>query len=154
MTKETTKPKVNLWDNVRVGAPSTFKSPEHMWEKALGYFQWCEDNKLDETKLFSSQGRVLDGKVPHMRAMTQAGLCTFLNIGVSTWHDYKNKEQFSEVTKTIESIIYEQKFSGAAAGMLNANIIARDLGLTEKTETDVTSGGKALQHPGYTIVDK
>jgi hypothetical protein len=30
--------------------------------------------------------------------------------------------------------MYEQKFSGAAAGLLNPNIIARDLGLADKSE--------------------
>jgi hypothetical protein len=112
-----------------------------MWGKALEYFEWCDSNPIDETKLFSFQGEVTSGKAPHIRAMTQAGLCAFLNIGVSTWHDYKKKEEFSEVTSLIESVMYEQKFSGAAAGMLNANIIARDLGLVDKSSSDISVQG-------------
>ena len=30
--------------------------------------------------------------------------------------------------------MFEQKFAGAAVGLFNANIIARDLGLTDKQE--------------------
>ena len=134
----------NLWDSVKVGKPSKFKSPEDMWEKALGYFEWCKENTINESKAFSSQGEVVYGVVPKMRAMTQAGLCTYLNIGVSTWHDYKNKDEFSEVTQIIETIMYEQKFTGAAAGMLNANIVARDLGLSEKVEQNVSGNVKCF----------
>lgn len=130
-----------LWEVARLGCPPAFETPEDMWSKALEYFEWCDSNPIDETKLFSFQGEVTSGKAPHIRAMTQAGLCAFLNIGVSTWHDYKKKEEFSEVTSLIESVMYEQKFSGAAAGMLNANIIARDLGLVDKSSSDISVQG-------------
>lgn len=127
------------------GRPPAFKSPEEMWQKAINYFEWCKVNSIDETKIFNNQGEIVTGSAPHMRAMTQAGLCAFLNIGVSTWHDYKKKAQYSEVTQAVEQIMYEQKFTGAAAGMLNANIIARDLGLAEKTETELSGGLKVEQ---------
>lgn len=130
-----------LWEVARLGCPPAFETPEDMWSKALEYFEWCDSNPIDETKLFSFQGEVTSGKAPHIRAMTQAGLCAFLNIGVSTWHDYKKKDEFSEVTSLIESVMYEQKFSGAAAGMLNANIIARDLGLVDKSSSDISVQG-------------
>ncbi|HFU7895746.1 TPA: terminase small subunit [Escherichia coli] len=35
-------------------------------------------------------------------------------------------EDFCGVTTRAEQVIYDQKFSGAAADLLNANIIARD----------------------------
>ena len=34
------------------------------------------------------------------------------------------------------AVIRTQKFEGASAGLLNANIIARDLGLSDKTELE------------------
>ena len=36
----------------------------------------------------------------------------------------------------IEEIIYNQKFEGAAVGIFNSNIIARDLGLSDKKDID------------------
>lgn len=125
----------DLWKVRKVGQPPAFESPVEMWERSVEYFEWCKRETIEEIKLFNFQGVISSGEVPHMRAMTQAGLCAFLNIGVSTWHDYKKKPEFSEVTKTIEEIMYEQKFSGAAAGMLNPNIIARDLGLVDNSNT-------------------
>ena len=41
---------------------------------------------------------------------------------------------FKTITAQIKQIIRTQKFEGASAGFLNANIIARDLGLTDKQE--------------------
>lgn len=127
-----------LYEKVRIGQPPSFESPEEMWTLAIEYFKWCEDNSIDEAKVFNNQGEILEAKIPHMRAMTQAGLCTFLNVSKSTWHNYKNKEDYLDVTSTIDQIMFEQKFSGAAAGMFNANIIARDLGLSEKVESETT----------------
>lgn len=127
------------------GRPRAFDTPDEMWGKAIEYFKWCEENTILEKKMFHNQGEVVKADSPHMRAMTQAGLCAFLNIGVSTWHDYKKKSEYSEVTQAVEQVMYEQKFTGAAAGMLNSNIIARDLGLAEKTETELSGGLKVEQ---------
>ena len=44
--------------------------------------------------------------------------------------------------RSIEKTIYKQKFDGATAGSFNANIIARDLGLKDKT--DITSDDKPI----------
>jgi hypothetical protein len=44
----------------------------------------------------------------------------------------REEKDLLPITTRVESLIYEQKFSGAAADLLNANIIARELGLVEK----------------------
>lgn len=66
--------------------------------------------------------------------MTISGLCIFLDIDQSTWEDYRQRKDFIRVTKATEQVIYNQKFAGASADLLNANIIARDLGLADKQE--------------------
>lgn len=132
---------MGTWEKRSVGKPPAFNSPDEMWERAVKYFEWCEEEgKIEEEKLFSSQGQVISGEVKHMRAMTQAGLCLFLNIGRSTWHDYCNKPAYSEVTQAINDVMDEQKFTGAASGRLNHNIIARDLGLAD-TQNHTSSDG-------------
>lgn len=127
-----------LWEIRKFGRPPAFDSPQEMWDRAVVYFKWCKENQLVETKAFSFQGEATYGYVPHMRAMTLEGLCAHLNIGVSTWHDYKKKPDFSDVTEAIQNIMTEQKFTGAAAGFLNANIIARDLGIDKFADNDDT----------------
>ncbi|MEL7477276.1 MAG: terminase small subunit [Pseudomonadota bacterium] len=125
-----------LWEKRAIGKPPKFTSPEDMWQKAIEYFEWCDKSQLEESKVFCFQGEIVKDGAKKMRAMSHAGLCSFLNIGQSTWYDYCNKEQYSEVTEAINTIMYEQKFSGAAAGLLSSNIIARDLGLVDKRESE------------------
>ena len=119
------------------GRKPIFESPEQLWEACLEYFQWVEDNPLYEAKAFAFQGKVTVKELPKMHAMTIAGLCIFLDITQETWGQYRKNEDFSEVCKNAEEIIRTQKFIGASADLLNANIIARDLGLREKTDTTI-----------------
>ena len=119
------------------GRKPVFATPEDMWKAACEYFEWIYNNPLYERKVFNYQGEIVSTDVPKMRAMTEAGLCFFLDIGTSTLHDYKNKEDFSDVISKIEQVIFTQKFEGAAADQLNANIIARELGLADKKESTI-----------------
>jgi hypothetical protein len=90
-------------------------------------------------KAFAYQGEVTQTPIAKMRAMTLTGLTLFLDITLETWRVYRSREDLSEVTTRAEQVIYDQKFSGAAADLLNANIIARDLGLKEQSQVeDVT----------------
>ena len=121
------------------GRNPKFESPEALWDACCEYFTWVEENPLWEMKAFSYQGDVTQEPIAKMRAMTLGGMIIFLDIARQTWATYKAREDFLTVTTRAEEIIYDQKFSGAAADLLNANIIARDLGLKEQSQVeDVT----------------
>ena len=117
------------------GRDKIFSDSDSLWEACCEYFQWVEDNPLFESKAFAYQGVVTQEQVAKMRAMTISGLCIFLDIDDDTWDLYRKRDDFIGVTNRVESIIYNQKFQGAAADLLNANIISRDLGLADKTES-------------------
>lgn len=120
------------------GRKPKFETSESLWEACCEYFQWVEDNPLWESKVAQYQGQPVDMIVPKMRAMTVAGLCLFLDISEETWSNYKQRgDDFIEVTTRATKVIYDQKFAGAAAELFNPNIIARDLGLSEKTNSDL-----------------
>lgn len=116
------------------GRHRIFETPDILWQSCCEYFQWVEDNPLYECKAFAYQGAVAKEDIPKMRAMTIGSLCIFLDIDETTWRDYREKEDFSPVMSRAEAIIRAQKFAGAAADLLNANIIARDLGLVDRAE--------------------
>ena len=133
------------------GRNPTFKNANDLWDACVQYFIWVEDNPLTEKKLFSFQGFVHSGQIDKIRAMTIGGLCIFLDICRNTWTNYKSKEgktdkekklaeDFLRVTSKVEEIIKSQKFEGAAADLLNANIIARDLGLKDKQDLSSEDG--------------
>ena len=123
------------------GRPPKFRTPEDLAEKCEAYFQWVEDNPLHEDKLVTFQGSASHEPVQKMRAMTVAGLCLHLGIGEQTWRDYAAKPDFSGVTSWADRLIRTQKFEGAAADLLSPNIIARDLGLADKSESKVDANG-------------
>ena len=66
------------------------------------------------------------------------------NLIIAKLEDYKVNTQgryseYTEVVELIEHEIYQDKIQGATAGIYNANIVARDLGLRDKTEVTVKS---------------
>lgn len=120
-----------------IGRPKIFSSPEELWDKACEYFQWCIENQILTVEFHGKDATQCI--VPKMRAFTWEGLEIFLGIESLRW--YKTSEshkEFLQVIGVIEKIIWEQKFTGAAAGVLNANIIAKDLGLVDKKEIDAS----------------
>jgi len=129
------------------GRNPTFESKEQLWEACKEYFEWVEANPLWEDRPISYQGKVIENIVAKMRAMTIGGLCIFLDICEKTWANYRNNEDFVQVVTRVERIIKHQKFTGAAADLLNPNIIARDLGLRDATTKEVSGpGGKPQEH--------
>ena len=132
------------------GRNPIFKDAEQLREACYEYFQWVENNPLYEEKIFHSQGVITKDTITKMRAMTIGGLCVFLDIDRTTWENYRNNPDFFRITKEVEEIIYNQKFTGAAADLLNANIIARELGLSDKVQNEHTgANGTALQPPVF-----
>lgn len=134
-------PKGNKFWKARTshGRKKLFSSADALWDACIEYFQWVEDNPLYEMKAFSFQGIVTQEPIPKMRAMTISGLCIFLDITDRTWREWRDDEDFSPIITRVEKIIYTQKFEGASADLLNANIIARDLGLADKKEVKGTN---------------
>lgn len=120
------------------GRSKLFETADLLWKAAVEYFEWCEDNPLYEYKGFAYRGDVVTESFPKIRAMTLSGLCFYLNCNEAYFRQFKsglketdNDKDFSTVIAEIEATIYNQKFQGAAADLLNANIIARDLGLRD-----------------------
>jgi hypothetical protein len=119
------------------GRNKLFESNEVLWSACCEYFQWVEENPLIEVKPFAFQGVVTQEQIPKMRAMTIEGMCLFLDIATSTWYEWRKAgNDFSDIVTKAEAVIRSQKFAGAAADLLNANIIARDLGLSDKMQNE------------------
>lgn len=124
------------------GPKPKFANPDALWAACAEYFQWAEENPLQEAKAFSYEGKVTIAALPKMRALTLTGLCNFLDIDDTTWRDWRNsRPDLSTIITRVEAIIYQQKFEGASADLLNPNIIARDLGLADKREHTGPNGG-------------
>lgn len=133
------------------GRDKLFATPELLWEAACEYFEWCQENPLiaHEAKVinigdFKSKVEIV--KVPKLRAFNLYELCIYLGCNTKYFNDLEESlrgkndsvsKGFSEVCTRIRETIFSQKFTGAAAGLLNHNIIARDLGLVDKQENKI-----------------
>ena len=128
------------------GPPKKYSTPEKLWDACVAYFEWAEDNPLTEEKIFSFQGETHTGSITKMRAMTLRELCLYINIDPKTWASYRTCKDVLPITKRVEDIIYTQKFTGAAADLLNPNIIARELGLKDANIHEISGpGGEPIQ---------
>lgn len=121
------------------GRDKLFATPDLLWESACEYFEWCENNPLIEIDFKGKDA--IEVEIPKMRAFTMQGLCLYLDCNVGYFNDFKKSDagkqkDFSVVITRIEETVYNQKFTGAASGFLNPNIIARDLGLADKKEVE------------------
>jgi hypothetical protein len=128
-------PKGNKYWKFRDKHGRDFKyTPDELWEEAKLYFEWIETNPLKEEKGFAFQGVITKESFNKMRAMTKVGFCLFADISMDTFDNYAKNDDFIGVITRISNIIYSQKFEGAAAELLNPNIIARDLGLRDESK--------------------
>lgn len=109
-----------------------FSSPTILWEACCEYFEVTSQRRWMQVEFNGKDA--LRCEVPNEIPFTLTGMYIFLDISHQTWVDYRERKDFIEVITRVENIIYTQKFEGAAIGAFHANIIARDLGLTDKRD--------------------
>lgn len=113
------------------GRDKLFSTPDLLWDAACEYFEWCDANPIEAQE---NKGTKNVNTVMFKRPYTLKGFCLYCDASEFWWKQFKKGEDvkdFLPVIRKIEDIIYNQKFEGAAIGIFNANIIARDLGLAD-----------------------
>jgi hypothetical protein len=139
------KPGNRMWEiRSSHGRAILFSSPELMWSAAKEYFEWVDNNPLKKQDAKVEDKKITKYNLTLSRPYTWQGLTRYLDCGIAYFNDFKNSDaykenpDFSTVIERIESIIYQQKFDGAAVGIFNSNIMVRDLGLAEKIKSEST----------------
>ena len=126
------------------GRDKLFATPELPWETACEYFDWIDNNPLIEIDYVGKDATQVEK--PHTRPYTLEGLVMYLDACTNYWKEFRkrcndnNEKDFIAIITRIEEIIRRQKFEGAACGFYNANIIARDLGLSDKKDLSSSDG--------------
>lgn len=145
--------KGNEWWKTRAthGREAIFKDASLLVEEYNAYVKWNIEHPLLEEDYVSGK-KVIRNRY---RPLTLKMFCIHLGVASSWWRNFKStdtyeKGDFKSVMESIEDSIYSQQFEGASAGFLNANIIARSLGLVDRA--DVTSGDKPLPTPTINII--
>jgi len=138
----------------RSGRRAIWESPDDLRNACEEYFQYVIDTPLEEDSVIAYQGKATHEPLKKMRTMSIEGLCVFLGISRRTWLNYKEKDDFIQVSEEVHSIMYDYKIAGASAGLLNQSIIARDLGLKDKTELTGEDGGPIKQQITFNPVSR
>lgn len=124
------------------GRERKYKNARELWKAILSYFKWVEENPLLEQKCLVVNKEIEFVEVEKVRATSVAALCRHLGIWVASWYQWKEKEEeYRMVCITAEEMIRDQKFTCAAADLLNSTLISRDLGLADKHELTGAEGG-------------
>jgi len=136
------EPGNQLWQlREKHGRDYLFKTPEALWEAACGYFQWCDEHPVIKVVRGHRSLPVL--ALPKLRAYTLHGLYVYLGCGHKYFNHFEAQlagktdevsEEYLRIISLIRNVIYEQKFTAAAAGELNPSLIARELSLAYKGE--------------------
>lgn len=135
------------------GRDKLFESPDLLLESAFEYFQWCDDNPWVQTETTTTDKGVFTKEKPNQTPYSRLGWFVYIGCSDSWLREFKKTatNDFLRVIEEIEAIIDKQQWEGATVGAFKENIIARTLGLTDKS--DLTTRGKPISQPTWNIVD-
>jgi len=137
-------PGTNYWAlrSVENDGQIAIYTPHELLEKFFDYSEFINNNPLEDYQLIQKTGDTVG--VPKMRAMSVKAFCLFAGIGHSTFLGYEKRDGYKNICAAIKDAIYCQKFEGAAAGLLNSNLISRDLGLHDSVVHTVEGERKTV----------
>ena len=117
-----------------------FNDPALLWEAACSYFSYCKQNPI-------RPGDAEKGEnfLPRVLVFTSSGLSLYLGCTTNDFRDLKTclirksglsdvEQELLRVINRIEEVIYLQKFSYAAAGLLNSRMIMREIENEERKQ--------------------
>lgn len=137
-----------IWRHAKFRA-RRYERAEELWEDAMLYFEWCDDNPVDaainvvrykkEKHGGSKEMKKQDQQENVTRPYTLYGLCAFL--GITKWYQFKatniGRDGFEDVILTIENVIASQQIDGAMTGVFKENLTARLNGLAERNQQEI-----------------
>ena len=126
--------------NPLVGRPLHF-TPKQLAEKFGEYVAWCEENEIElgERQKGIAPGGYVDKTTTNykQRLISIHGFLVYIGKTARWWGELSNGKQgdkFSVVKAHITEYCEDYQKEMAAAGIFNANIISRLLGLADKKE--------------------
>jgi hypothetical protein len=124
-----------------MGLHKKIETPERLWFLFLEFKTWLKQTPLYKNEFNAKVGDIVS--IPLERPLTWSRFDCYVNdLGILTdLEDYRTNRDdrysdFGGVVTRINREMHADKFEGASVGIFNSNIIARDLGLVDKKETE------------------
>lgn len=138
----------------RKAEPCLLDDPRKLMLACKAYFEWCDMHLLTELKVGWYEGRAYTHDIDKMRAYSIPGICAFIGVTRAEWKRARTRKppmgarvqmqrDFEDCAKVVdwaENIIFEQNYSGAAAGLLESGIVSKVM-LASMVET-----GDVIEH--------
>lgn len=119
------------------------ETPERMWELFCEYVKHEKNNPMFKVDYVGKDGEEKD--TPLQVPITFEGFECYLadEEYIQDLGDYaSNKDgrysDYATIITRIRKNCFVQNYKGAAVGLFNANLVAKKIGLTEKTDSTVT----------------
>lgn len=129
------------WKMIAAGGIVISVTPEGLWEQAIGYFQWCDNNPIKTNKTMltgKTQGQKME--VEYKRPYTIDGFCLHAGITKRYLTDIKGmygmESPWYMVAEKILSVIYTQNLEGAIVDLFNPMVISKILNIDKPQEED------------------
>lgn len=120
----------------RDGRYPKIQDANKLWELALEYFTWIDENPLTEIDYRGKDATPVT--IFKRRPYQKDGFALYCQY--SSWRDIKylekQGEDFSQILSRIEQIIEGQMKEGALVGQFKESLTARILGLHDTIKTD------------------
>lgn len=117
-------------------------TPHELLEAFENYSGYINNNPIMEPVLHQKSGGTVD--IPRTRAMTIRGFCLYAGMSANGFYNYEKVEDYKYICEAIRDAIYTHKFEHAAAGLLNAQLISRDLGLNDSVQVNINDERKTI----------
>lgn len=138
------------------GRNKIFADPKTLLDAAYEYFRFNKKDPIYISEVIKSgpnAGKIVN--VPTTKPLSLKGLCIFLGVNTKYFNDFEDAlkpgnpdkpldADFSEIIRHIKEVIEHQMTTGAAVGTYKENLIARMIGLSDKSNIDLTTKGKEL----------
>ena len=140
---------ISIPETPKVGRPT--KYDDTIIPRTIEYIDSCEDEEYDWTKSESS-GKVDSESWEHrirVNLPTMEGLALKLDVSRDTLYEWR--DNYKEFSDTLRKLLHKQQQMLIAKGLsgdynptIAKLILSANHGMKEKTEQDITSGGKAI----------
>ena len=118
------------------------ETPEKMWEYFLAYVEHERNNPMLKREYVGKDGNEVN--TPLQVPITFEGFECYLqdqdiieDLGKYSANTDKAYTEYVTIISRIRQNCFVQNFKGASVGLFNANIIAKKLGLIEKSQTTI-----------------
>lgn len=133
----------NVRERYRTGVQRKYNTPIALWEKFEEYCEYVDDNPILGEEVKTQGKSLVRVKVKYRRAYTLEEFCLFAGVGNAYLRQFvenhkdladdRSNEMYAQVIAEMKEVVKKQQFDGATAGLFKENIIARYLGLAERT---------------------